>query len=336
MRFNNDNSPTLPHFKEVQKIYQRLFTWASSNNIDSLENFKTSTSDKFLAVCLVDLMLNFEYWKPFSDDCISQGKQIFVITDSFITNLPALPGIHFFPYYQLLGADSSYNEYKLIDSPKKKLYSCFIQRVESVRQTWLYMLHDRKLLDEGYVCFLMKQLSDYSDLNEIELFDRIHQQYGLDKLPHFHESYLALRNQIPYSNFPKGSDINQLAMDSKYFLSLETYAIEDDWGTSIVYEKTLSALQFPCMPLLFCQRGTIKLLGSTGIEVPKYLLDIDDLPWQERQQKLLNILTDDQIEYNWNEVKSRAEHNRRLISLWQQTYQHPDFFNQAFEKIINA
>lgn len=336
MRFDNDNAPALPHFKEVENIRRRLFTWASSNNIDSLENFKTSTFDKFLGISLVDIMLNFDYWKPFSDDCISQGKQIFVITDNFITDLPALPGIHFFPYYQLLGTNLSYNKYKLINSPKKKLYSCFVQRVESVRQTWLYMLHNRKLLDEGYVCFLMKQLSDYCDLTEIELFDWIHRQYGLDKLPHFHESYLELRNQIPYSNFPKGSDINQLAMDSKYLLSLETYATEDNCGISIVYEKTLSALQYPCFPLLFCQQGTINLLNSIGLEIPSYLLDIDMLPWQQRQQQLLSILSEDQQDYNWNEAKARAEHNRQLISLWHQTYQHPDFFNQAFEKIINA
>ena len=338
-RFTNDHATKLPHYTEVEKIIRQLSTWATNNNIRNLfdiDDFKKSSADKFLSVMLVDLMPEFNYWKPFSDECVTQGKQIFVITDSFITDLPALPGIQFFPYYQLLGADASYNTYELVNTPEKKLYSCFIQRVESVRQSWLYFLHQKDLLDKGNVCFLMKQLSSYSNLSGIELFDWIHQQHGLDKLPHFHKSYLALRNQIPYLNFIQGSDLNQMMMDSKYFLSLETYAVEDDCGVAIVYDKSLGALQFPCFPLLFCQRGTINLLKSTGLEIPNSLLDLDYLPWQQRQQQLLSILEEDQSNYTWVENKDRALHNRELITLWQHSYKQSNFFDSTFEKILNS
>lgn len=343
-RFDNDYAPNLPHYSEVAQIRQTLKAWTNDNNVRLFNHknffaegeFKNSTSSKFLAIFLVDLMPQFNFWKPYSDKCVNQGKQIFVITDSFITDLPALPGIHFFPYYKLLGADASYNNYELVDVPKKKLYSCFIQRVESVRQTWLYFLHQKDLLDKGNVCFHMKQLAGYSDLSGIELYDWIHQNYGLDKVPHFHKSYLALRNQIPYLNFVKDADPNQLLMDSKYFLALETYATDDDCGVSGVYEKSLSALQFACFPLLFCQRGTIGLLKSTGLEIPTTLLDLDNLPWQQRQQKLLAILEEDQGEYIWAEYKDRALHNRELITSWQQSYKQPGFFDLTFEKILNS
>lgn len=343
-RFDNDYSLNLPHRIEVVKIRQTLKALANDNNVRLFNHknffarneFKNSTSNKFLAIFLVDLMPPFNFWKPYSDECVNQGKQIFVITDSFITDLPALPGIHFFPYYKLLGADASYNNYELVDVPKKKLYSCFIQRVESVRQSWLYFLHQKDLLDKGNVCFLMKQLPTYSDLSGVELFDWIHQTYGLDQLPHFHQSYLALRNQMPYSNLAKDSDLNQLLMDSKYFLSLETFAIDDDCGVSIVYEKSLSALQFACFPLLFCQRGTIGLLKSIGLEIPAALLDLDNLPWQQRQQKLLAILEEDQSDYNWAEYQDRALHNRELVTSWQHSYKQPGFFDLVFEKILNS
>jgi hypothetical protein len=70
--------------------------------------------------------------------------------------------------------------------------------------------------------------------------------------------------------------------------------------------------------------------------IPQYLINVDEtLQWQERQRKLLDILSQDTINLSDQENIDRAMHNRNTMQLWRNKYHRPSFSDEIFSQIIH-
>ena len=293
----------------------------------SEDSIKNSVSDKIVWMQLFDLIPEYKYWQHLDLICKQSGKVLFVVTDN-ILKFNNLDHIKFFSYPELLGVTATYNKLPTISHPPSKLYNCFMQRADPIRQSWFYFLYQNNLLNNGYVSFLLKHLDN--PLTGEALFEHIHYQYSLNQLPHFEHAYQDLKDQIPYRNFDENYNLLPLIQDSKYSLVLETSAVNDDLDQWHFTEKSLRALQFPNILLLFSQKGSIAILKSLGFKFALDLDFIDNLPWQDRQQQLLNLLINDQVDVNKDILYNISLCNRELLQSWKSKYQKIDFFDEFY------
>lgn len=340
----NNNQPRIDSSDQHQWMAERLIlvdrvkNFCQDHNVDfvpfisgKIDFIKNSTRDKIVYMCLFDLIFDYTYWQKINQACVASGKILFVITDN-ILKFDDLEFVNFFSCPELLGVtayDIPINAHR-----PNKLYNCFIQRVDSVRQSWFYFLYHHDLLDQGYVSLLLKQLTSYSSLTGKELFDYIHQQHALYQLPHFEQAYQNVKNQVPYRNFVEEYNLLPLTQDSKYSLVLETYAVDDDRNQWCFTEKLFRALQSTSFVLPFCQKRGIATLKSLGFKFNLDLDHLDQLSWQERQQQLLNFLINDTLDYDANVLYNISLHNQQLLKSWKVRYQKPDFFDNIFNKVI--
>ena len=118
-------------------------------------------------------------------------------------------------------------------------------------------------------------------------------------------------------------------------MAIETYALEDDTQRWCFTEKSLRTLQFPTIPLLFLQKQGVSKLRNLGLEVATNLDELDLLPWQDRQQQLLKILVDDQLDFNSDALYNQSQHYRRLLQSWKDAYNKADFFDNFYTKALS-
>lgn len=327
-----------PWMSEHTKIYTRLHSFCNKQNIGFIQSFseesiRNAPTKKLLGALMWDLLMPVEKWRELNEVCKHYRKKLWFVTDCLIDpSLHEFSNIKILSYFQLLGAATCHTKQIETITHPKKLYNCFIQRVDSVRQTWFYFLHLNRLLDEGYVSFLLWQLEWYSNLRGLDLFDYVHHHHGLDKLSHFDRAYKELRSMVPYKNFAE-RDLISYIKDSKYSLILETYAVDDDRGQWCFTEKLVRSLQVPTINLPFIQKHAIKKLRGLGLIVPNILDEIDDKIWEQRQQSLLNILINDLIDWDYQQNRDMALHNFSLLERWQFEYRQEDFFDDLFKEI---
>lgn len=318
-----------------KKILSKLIQFCQVNSYPIIHKHDIShipsQVKKVVYLRIGDLIEEYVNWVDFNDVCQKKQKIIFVITDNFY-QYKDLSNIKFFAFTELNGvfvADEEWN----INPVKEKLYNCFINRVESVRQSWFYFLHHYNLLDRGYVSLLMNNLDSYSKYQGRELFDHIHSNYGLDQLPHFEKAYQELKHKVPYQNFKEVNDLRPYIANSKYSLTLETCAsheTNDKWHFS---EKSMRVLQHPTIPILFVQNKGIELLKNLGFELYVDHSDIDNLPWQQRQQELLNILINDPFDFNKDKAIEICLHNRQILHNMLSLAIKENYFDKFFDVI---
>jgi hypothetical protein len=295
-------------------------------------DISTNKEKYLLQVFTKDLVMPLTYYENLNQQLLKNNKQLLICTDNFV-EYKNLSNIKFLCHRSLIGIkhfniDPAY--YNLLsDNRPGKLFNCFIHRAESVRQSWLYFLYHHNLIDRGYVSYLLYALAEYSNLSGVDLYDYIHNNYQLDRLPHFQEAYQHMRSKVPYQNFKENFKLADKIIDSKYSLVLDTNAADDDQNAWFFSEKTSRVLMLPTCQLLFLQKGTLTKLSKLGLAVHKFNLDIDLLSWTERQQKLLEILRNDSEEYNFTKLKTTALYNYNLL---QSFYQEIDqFYNEAID-----
>lgn len=314
-------------------IYTYINQWCHAHSIgftDVFDRIASSRQDKIVFMLLWDRIPQEHMWNRLTSIC--PDKMIFVITDNII-DLPSFDNIKFISLPKLLSIISSYDDHPLVDREPKKLFSCFMQRTDMVRQTWLYFLHSNNLIDKGSVSFLLKQTSDYSDLTGAELFSYVHKKYRLGDLPHFEQAYQQLVSQVPMRTFQENGDLINQIESARYSLVLETYAVEDDTNIWCWTEKSLRDIQFAVTPLLFVQKQGIQKLRTLGLALPDFLSEIDLQPWQKRQQILLDILIRDSEQEPWQERHDRALHNRDMMNHWRDETSHKNFWEPVFELV---
>lgn len=339
MRFNQ---PEIDSFdqkfwrQEQKNLTDRVQDFCNKNKISfhyqfTLNSVVNSTYDRVVLMWIGDLIAPIELWCQIDAAAKNLGKKCFIITDNII-NFPKFEQVHFFSYPEILGSYAWYDDFEFNTNPTK-LYNCFIQRVDAVRQSWFYFLHTKNLLDKGYVSLLMKQLSIYSTLTGKELFDFIHYNHQLDQLPHFAQAHKDNREKVPYRNFTETLDLLPLISNSKYSLILETYAVDDDVDAWCFTEKALRDLQFPTISLIFAQKQGVQKLKELGLDIGTHLDEIDQQNWIARQTALLEILVTDSIEYNYNELYNRCKYNQNLLSKWKNMYQRSNFFDNLYDEV---
>jgi hypothetical protein len=331
---------------ERQNIYRRLKIIAddlshSFISFDDSYDYRTSIknvrSDHAISSLLFDQIPTAEFWKDLDSYCQSLSKRIWFVTDNIIEQEKfSFENIKILSYPGLLGMTARDD---IIDDPNQapgRLYNCFMQRCESVRQSWFYFLWLEGLLDRGYVSYLLYQLDDYSKLTGVDLFDFIHYNKGLDQLKKFNEAYQSLRSQVPYKNFLENFDLIYYINDSKYSVILETYAAQDDCFQWCFTEKMLRSLQSNTINLLFAQKYSVKKLQELGLEIDEINQQWDHDDWVHRQRKILDTLKNDAVSFDAQKQKNRCRHNRNLLQSWKLNYQRSNFFDSLVEDIKTA
>lgn len=310
-----------------------LASLCAKNNINFVDRghlvYRCPTSDRVLYSHLFD-NFSLQTFDLISRRYQSLGQKVYFLVDSWIDS-----ALYDRPYAKVFSRPQLFSLTALSDSPVEpsdefRLFNCFIHRTEAVRQSWFYFLYLRGLLDKGYVSYLLFQLN--TNATGLELFDQIHRDH-LDQVPHFQTAHAHLRQHVPYCNFTNRDNLLSLINSTKYSLVLDTYAPDDDVGSFYISEKVTRALQSPTINLLFLQKGTICRLHESGLAVDRALLDIDDLTWIERQQKLLRILEDDGLTPTKTKVKDDANHNRHVLNDWVRQCLHRDFYTDIFDII---
>lgn len=313
--------------KKLKKICQQHNFDFFYRRLDPLR-LSHAVSETVIFVKIFDLIPDYDYWKNINDQCRLYGKQVFVITDNILC-WNQFDLVKFVSDPHLLGITANYQQRPLGQHTHDKLFNCFIQRADSVRQSWFYFLKHHQLLDQGYVSYLLKSLVDYSDKTGVELYDFIHTKFELYRLENFDTAYRQLKNCVPYRNFDERLDLIPLIETVKYNLVLETYAVEDDLDCWCVTEKTLRPLQFATIPLIFAQKGLLQQLINLGFEI--IYNSHDKLHWTQRQQNLLEVLTNDMLEPVQQELHDVAAHNRSLLESWQRKIHNANYLEEMFE-----
>lgn len=322
---------------EREKLYNRIDYFCKQHGFDFTTEFNAdylynSSNTHIVYMLLFDRIGENHNWQIIDQECQRLGRTISVVTDNVLVE-SNFNSITFYSYPKLMGMTASYNDTVLPNPSPTRLYNCFIQRTDSVRQSWFYYLYINGLLNQGYVSLLLTQMSFYSDLAGVELFKFIHTNFGLDQLPAFEQAYCDLLPIVPFKNFEEQENLLPLIMDSKYSLILETCAT-DEIGPWSFTEKSLRSLQYPTIPLLFGAKDSIKILKSLGFNFAIDIDYIDGLTWQQRQQELLKILVDDSIDFDYQALYNQSMHNRELLQSWKTEYQRADFFDNFYTGVL--
>lgn len=306
---------------------RRRFDFLHINKLNSIE----TKSPIIVSALIYDLIPDQDSLCNLDLQLYHLGKKLVLFTDNIVGKSYFFENIKIFSIPQILGITANYDTIDISTFSKTKLFNCFIQRTDSVRQSWFYFLQQKNLLNRGYVSFLLKQLTDYSELTGKDLFIWIHENYELGNLPHFQNAYQNLIDKVPYRNFVEQENLIPLILDSKYSLNLETYANTDQdcWCFT---EKSLRSLQLPTVDLMFLQTNGCAILKELGFEFLDHS-EFDSLPWQQRQQRILNILENDLIDYNKDLLAEQAQHNQDLLLRWKKQVMSDNFFDKYFENI---
>lgn len=323
-------------------LRQRIKQFAYSNNFSFIDfiadvelnkkNIVGTKNDVIIACRLWELIPSLDNIKIVNQTLLAHGKKIYLFTDSIVDeHYHKFDCVTVFSIPECMGicADSrDYGQEKT--SRKETLYNCFMQRVDSVRQSWLYKLYNHNLLNQGHVSFLLFQLEMYADT--YNLFEYNHYNYGMDNIEHFHTAFLSLRNRVPFRNFAINDTLEDATFHSKYSLVLETYAVYDDSHAWLFTEKTLRSLQIPTLDLIFCQKNGHQILTNLGFQCVD-LGNVDNLPWQQRQDALLDVLLNDKVHYDDDTERKKAAHNQNLLLRWKKQVLSVNFFDKYFENI---
>jgi len=203
--------------------------------------------------------------------------------------------------------------------PEKK-FNCFINRMDSIRQSWIYQLIRSNIFDQGFVSFNM-DISRHIALKQwpaestpMQVFEGQFQQH----LQIFQKEHDIILPKVPYRNFDKSSTLAQVIMQSEFSIVLETYFDRNDIIT--LSEKIFRCLKLPRPWILFAMKGAVEYLRKLGFDVLDDLVDhsYDQIDFSiERQRALLTLaemmcnqtLTSQQIE----RCQQAAQHNQQKL-----------------------
>lgn len=206
-----------------------------------------------------------------------------------------------------------------------KKFNCFIHRGCTFRQSWMYHLVRRKLLDQGYVTYWCEDRVNKSPPEQH--FEKLFQaNLNFEKEHHW------LKEKIPFKNFD--ISLEDAIIKSEKTLIIETYF--QNHTEIALSEKIWRSIQLPRPWLLFGCPGSVAVLRDWGFDV---FDDVVDHSYDsnrdpiKRQMMILDQL-DKKIEYNQTlleNFKSRAEKNQQLLRKFYQVW--PDKQKNVIESI---
>lgn len=273
------------------------------------QKIKLADSNKSLELCLIDACVPEQF--------LNQKTKILVTTNWI--NMDALDST----YYEQFPASwcGMYAGIVPIEevTPNKD-FNCFINRMDSFRQSWLYQLIRRDIFEQGYVSFNMDISRHIAleqcrpDSSSLEVFDRQFQE----QLSIFKSEHEFIRSCVPYRNFDSNIGLNQLIMDSKFSIVLETYF---DRNNVITYsEKIFRCLKLPRPWIMFAMKNAVQNLRDLGFDVLDDLVDhsYDTIDFGiARQIAILNqieIMCKNQLTTSMIlRCEQAAKHNQQLL-----------------------
>jgi hypothetical protein len=254
----------------------------------------------------------------------NEFEKIFVITEQNLTRLPVNAELCKLPteFYGCYYSEQIPNG-QLIE----KDFNCFINRLDPLRQTWFYMLYDRKFLDRGYVSFnaeLRKNLP-YPGNTYQEVFDSYHCDY-LSSFDYIKDEITSI---IPFKNFVDNNDLFSTTLATKFSIILETYPERTD--AKVFSEKIFRSLQLPRPWLLFAATGCVDRLRYLGFDVYDDIVDHGydlfdtEILYVARQESIL-AQAKDLLDLKMTtallvRLQQGADHNRKLLSTWYSKWQ---------------
>ena len=207
-----------------------------------------------------------------------------------------------------------------VDVTPTQSYNCFINRMDPIRQSWLYQLVRRDLFDQGYISANMDisrhvtQRKCLPDADILTVFDQQFEQH----LKIFQREHDFIRPQMPYRNF-EYDNLTQTIMSSKFSIILETYFDRNEVIT--FSEKIFRSLKLPRPWILFAQQHAVRYLRDMGFDVLDDVVDhsYDSVEFGiDRQVKLLDVAEQlCNLKFNTTLVKrtqQAADHNCRVLS----------------------
>jgi hypothetical protein len=205
-------------------------------------------------------------------------------------------------------------------------YNCFINRLDPIRQSWLYQLVRRNILTEGLVSFNMDVSRHYSlgqytkTTTPIEIFNDQFEKH----CKNFQMEHDYIKEKIPFRNFDD-FNLNNVIMKSKFSIVLETYF---DDNRSVTYsEKIFRCLKLPRPWILFAMKGAVAHLRNMGFDVLDDVVDhsydnIDNTI--ERQSMLLDLAQQlGKIEYTptlYARLQHASESNQNLLVRFNESF----------------
>lgn len=173
-----------------------------------------------------------------------------------------------------------------------KKFNCFINRMDVLRQSWLYQLVRSNIFDQGFISFNM-DISRHISLKQwpsestpMQVFEKQFEQH----LQIFQKEHDIVLPIVPYRNFDNSLDLNQVIMQSEFSIVLETYCDRNDVIT--FSEKIFRCLKLPRPWILYAMKGAVEYLRNLGFDVLDDLVDhsYDQIDFCiDRQRALLNL-----------------------------------------------
>lgn len=234
-----------------------------------------------------------------------------------------------------------YTNYQPEECVVVKDFNCFINRMDPIRQSWLYQLFRRGLFDRGYVSFNM-DISRHPNPNNISRADMFEKQYQ-EQLTIFKAEHLQAQKIVPYKNFTDNGNLTNTIMSSKFSVILETYFNNNNIVT--YSEKIFRALQLPRPWILFGPRLAVTHLRSMGFDVYDDIVNHDRYDLIEFEIDRQVVILDMMEELcNLNIIKLNARliqgqiHNQNLLKQFNNTWKE-DFLitlSNAQQRLNNA
>jgi hypothetical protein len=292
-------------------------TW---NTVEDLCHRKIKQAHPQLRSYLIDAM-------PESEILLVQQQKYIAITNSIIDNSfgniesilrvsDTFYGVYYYPYL-------------LTKSRVDKNFNCFINRMDPIRQSWLYQLVRRGLFDKGYVSFNMDitRIPNFKNLTQIQAFEQQFQEYGSI----FSQEHDQIKDLVPYKNFSDNGDITNIVLGSKFSIVLETYFHNNHVVT--YSEKIFRCLQLPRPWIIFSHQHAVAHLRIMGFDLLDDIVNHDQYDQLEsaiqRQIKLLDLaeqLVTIDIDKCYNRLSEAAQHNQNLMKQFSATWMN-DFDN---------
>ena len=248
------------------------------------------------------------------------------MTESYFT--PLTPAVYSW-YYK------DYNQTFNNITPVKD-FSCFIGRMDPSRQGWFYQLIRRNLLPHGFVSFLMdnKRLSEFNDLTPEQTFEQQYQKY----MTIFADEHAIAKDIVPYQNFDKNANLDDVIMQSRFNIVLETYFDNNDQLTFT--EKIIRSLRLPRPWLLFSSQHAVKYLRDWGFDVLDDLVDhdrYDNIEFNIHRQTVLLDMAQELLDFDtvkhWDRLHAASQHNLAQLKYWQDNVS--DLVRADFKRLLD-
>jgi len=202
----------------------------------------------------------------------------------------------------------------------KKDFACPINRLDPNRQSWFYLLIQKNMLPRGFVSFTLDNSRSQDSIQKLtpyQAFEKLYQDYMLN----FSDEHEIAKQIVPYRNFDANQNLDQVLMESRFNIILETYFCYND--QIMITEKTIRSLRLPRPWLLYGAAGSVAQLRKWGFDVLDDLVDhnqYDSIEHPiERQTKILEIaqqLLDFDTVKNWSRLEFAAKINNRVLRQW--------------------